>query len=185
MQLQEVAEIKFAFPEKSEKKLLHSPLWITAGSLLPYNVIGETKKDYGILPCDELLLNYNDIVVKRINPLFVNLISSKEQELYASTNLIIIRVKDYYEPKFIAYLLEKNIGKLYQESVGSVMPAISRKSIIEFDIGSPPPTEVQKAIGELCWLQKEKKKCMEKLCELETKLLQQRLNRIADTRGDK
>lgn len=175
MFLQEIAEIKFAFPEKGQGTSLCDAFWITAGSLRPNNEILDIKCDSIFIPDYNLLLQNDDIVIKRISPQFVNFISGINDKYYASSNLIIIRAKNGCFAKYLAYVLETNIEKLYQDAVGSVMPAIGRKGICELEIGSMPPFDKQKAIGELWWLIKEKDKLIEKLYEKETIKLKQQL----------
>lgn len=186
MFLQEVAEIKFVFPEKAQAGAsLDNVFWVTAGSLQPNNEIVDIRCNSIFVPDNSLLLRTGDIVIKRITPQFVNIISGVKDNCYASSNLIIIKAKNGYSEKYLAYVLETNIEKLYQDAVGSVMPAIGRKGIFEFDIGSPPPLNKQKIIGELWWLQKEKKKLTDKLYEKETIMLKQQLRKFTYAKGDK
>jgi len=179
MQLQEVAKIIFSFPEKAIGVPPYAARWITAGSLTPDNRIEGLKDDAAILPCDDLLINYQDIIIKRINPQYVNYIALNETKVYASSNLIIVRVNKKCVPQYIAYLLEKGINKLRQEISGAVMPSVSRKSITEFDIGQPPPHKKQLAIGELWRLQKEKIKLTAELNTKETLALQYKLDKVS------
>lgn len=179
MQLREVAKIIFSFPEKVIGDPPYAAKWITAGSLMSDNRIECLKVDAGILPCDDLLIHYQDIVIKRINPQFVNYIFFNETKVYASSNLIVVRVNKKCVPQYIAYLLEKGINKLRQEMSGAVMPAVSRKSIMEFDIGDLLPIKKQLAIGELWRLQKEKKALTAELNTKETLALQYKLNKAS------
>lgn len=179
MQLKEIAKIIFSFPEKAKGNLAYATKWITAGSLMPDNYIGGIKEDAAILPCEDLLISYQDIIIKRINPQFVNYISFNETKVYASSNLIIVRINKKCVSQYIAYLLEKGINKLRQEISGTVMPSISRKSITEFDIGELPPLNKQLAIGELWRLQKEKNKLTDELNLKETLALQYKLDKAS------
>lgn len=185
MYLNDVADIKFVFPEKAQETSVCDAFWVTASCLQANNEIVDIKSDSTFIPDDNLLLRNDDIVIKRISPQFVNLVSDVNGDWYAASNLIIIKANNGYSAKYLAYVLETNIEKLYQDAVGSVMPAIGRKGIFEFDIGSPPPLIKQEIIGELWWLLKEKKKLTEKLYEKETIMLKQQLRKLAYAKGDK
>lgn len=184
MFLQEVAEIKFAFPEKGQGTSLCDAFWVTAANLRPNNEILDLKHDSIFIPDDSLLLQNDDILIKRITPQFVNFVTGIDDKYYVSSNLIIIRTKNGCSAKYLAYVLESNIEKLYQDTVGSVIPAIGRKGICELEIGNMPPLDRQKAIGELWCLLKEKGKLTKKLYEKEAIKLKQQLKNCC-IKGDK
>ena len=172
MLLKDMAEIIFSFPEKGQAD---DTKWIYAACLQEDNRITELKTDCELLSSSEYKVKSGDIVVKRIQPQFVNYIN-EELDAYVAQNLVIIRSQNIVNAKYLAYVLEMSLEKLYKDMTGSVLTAINRKSFDELDIGALPPMREQKAIGELWWLAKEKKKLYETLLQKEKKLLRYRLN---------
>ena len=177
MRLKDVAEIKYAFSEKSIGSVSSSTGWITAGSLQANNVIGEIKYQEDAYQNPELLVQDKDILLKRIAPQYVNYVSYLEEEVYAGANLIIIRALPSFYSKFLAYILDTALQQLCHAAKGAVMPSIGRKELMEYDIGEPPTYEKQVAIGELWWLQKEKKKLMDEQNTKETSILLYKLEK--------
>ena len=172
MLLKDVAEIIFSFPEKGQADDVK---WIYAACLQEDNKIIELKTECELSPSPEYKVQKGDIVVKRIQPQFVNYIA-EDIDAYIAQNLVIVRSNGAVNPKYLAYILEMSLGKLYKDMTGSVLTAINRKGFEELDIGELPPAQTQIAIGELWWLTKEKKKLYEALLEKEKQLLQYRLN---------
>jgi hypothetical protein len=78
----------------------------------------------------------------------------------------------------LAYLLERDLSKLYKDTAGAILTAINRKCFDEFDVGGLPPIEKQKAIGELWWLEKERKKLYKELLVKEKQQLEYRLKNL-------
>ena len=91
---------------------------------------------------------------------------------------MIIRCNENINNKYLAYILEGDIKSLYAETTGSIIPAIKRKDLDEFDIGEIPPLNKQKAIGELWWLNKEKVKLSQKLNKIETQKIEYELQTL-------
>ncbi len=172
MFLKDVAEIIFSFPEKGQAD---DAKWIYAACLQEDNKIIELKTDCGLSLSSEYKVKKGDIVVKRIQPQFVNYIA-EDLDAYIAQNLVIVRSNGMINPKYLAYVLEMSLEKLYKDMTGSVLTAINRKGFDELDIDVLPPMQEQKAIGELWWLTKEKKKLYEVLLQKEKQLLQYRLN---------
>lgn len=171
MYLREIAEIIFSFPEKDE---VTKAEWICPAFLQEENVLTETKTEIGLKPSKSSEVRGGDIVIKRIQPQFVNYIS-KDANAHAGQNLVIVRSTGHVSPKYLAYLMERDIHKLYNDTTGTVLTSVNRKSFDNFDVGDLPPLNIQVAIGELWWLEKEKSK----LCkELLIKEKQQLLNKL-------
>lgn len=172
MLLKDTAEIIFSFPEKGPAD---DTKWIYAACLQEDNKIIELKTDCELSLSSEYKVKKGDIVVKRIQPQFVNYIA-EDLDAYIAQNLVIVRSGENVNPKYLAYVLEMSLGKLYKDMMGSVLTAINRKGFDELEIGELPPMQEQEAIGELWWLTKEKKKLYEALLQKEKQLLQYRLN---------
>ena len=159
MLLKEIAEIIFSFPDKGAGVTAD---WIYPAFLQEENVITEIKTEYELKTNPSCRIETGDIIIKRIQPQFVNYISEKI-DAYIGQNLIIVRSGGEVEPKYLAYLLERDLSKLYKDTAGAILTAINRKGFDEFDVGDLPPIEKQKAIGELWWLEKERKKLYQQL----------------------
>ena len=183
MKLKNVADIIFSFPTKDNSDFPIYEKWLTTASLLEYNEIGKVEKS-----CEwKIDRNYRvykgDIIMKRVRPQYVNYIN-KDIECYIGQNLAIIRANELVHSKYLAYIIDNNIKSLGVVEVGSVVPAIKRKDMEELDIGVLPSMRVQKAIGELWWLQKEKIMYSKNLIELEEKILNKKIEKLLKDKGE-
>ena len=105
--LKNVAEIIFCILEKGneEKKLL------TAANLLEDNQISKIDIDSKFKKDKSVIIKKNDILLKRINPTYVNFINCIKDEIYAGNNLIIIRPKTI-DAKYLAAIINKFINEI-------------------------------------------------------------------------
>lgn len=174
MFLSEVADIIFSFPDKGVEETAD---WVYPAFLEEDNIVSETKTEYDMRTNPACRIQVNDIIIKRIQPQFVNYISD-EIDAFAGQNLVTIRSRDLVEPKYLAYLLERDLNKLYKDTAGAILTAINRKCFDEFDIGDLPPKEKQKAIGELWWLNKERQKLYKELLAKEKRQLEYKLKTL-------
>ena len=174
MFLSEVADIIFSFPEKGVEETAD---WVYPAFLEEDNIVSETKTEYNMRTNFACLIQVGDIIIKRIQPQFVNYISD-EIDAFAGQNLVTIRSRGLVEPKYLAYLLERDLNKLYKDTAGAILTAINRKCFDEFDIGKLPPKEKQKAIGELWWLNKERQKLYKTLLAKEKQQLEYKLKTL-------
>ena len=160
--LKNVAEIIFCILEKGneEKKLL------TAANLLENNQISNIEIDYKFKKDESVIIKKNDILLKRINPTYVNFINEVKDNIYAGNNLIIIRPKNI-DAKYLAAILNTNIEKFTKKnSIGAIVPSIGRKEIEKFEIEICSKKQ-QVILGEY-WLKSIKKRVLEtKKIELE------------------
>ncbi len=171
MLLSEIADIIFSFPDKDKNAVAD---WIYPAFLFEDNVITETKTENNLKTNLACRIKIGDIIIKRIQPQYVNFVSNKI-DAYIGQNLVIVRSRGQIEPKYLAYLLERKLNKLYKDTAGAVLTAISRKSFDEFDIGELPLIREQNAIGELWWLEKERRKLYKKLLYKEKQQLEYKL----------
>ena len=174
MLLKEIAEIVFSFPDKGADVTAD---WIYPAFLQEENVITEIKTEYEFKTNPSCKIEIGDIIIKRIQPQFVNYISEKI-DAYIGQNLVIVRSCNEIDSKYLAYLLERDLSKLYKDTAGAILTAINRKCFDEFDVGDLPPKEKQKAIGELWWLEKERKKLYKQLLIKEKQQLEYRLKNL-------
>ncbi len=174
MLLKEVAEIIFSFPDKGVDVTAD---WIYPAFLQEENVITEIKTEYEFKTNPFCKIEIGDIIIKRIQPQFVNYVSEKI-DAYIGQNLIIVRSCSKLNSKYLAYILERDLSKLYKDTAGAILTAINRKCFDEFDVGDLPPIEKQKAIGELWWFEKERKKLYLQLLIKEKQQLEYRLKNL-------
>ena len=160
--LKDIAEIKFCILEKgNEEKYL-----LTPANLLEDNQISKIDIDNKFKKNEDVVVKNNDIVLKRINPSYINFIDNWDNKIYAGNNLIIIRPKDI-DAKYLAAILNSNIQQFSKKnSVGAILPSIGRKELEEFEI-EICTREKQKVLGEY-WIKTVNKRVLErKKIELE------------------
>lgn len=186
VKLCEIAETKFSFPEKYKKNEIgKKAVWATAALLQNNNTIGEMQLDESLKPTDQLELLQGDIIIKRINPTYINFIGNAIHKSYVGNNLIIVRTKQGYSAKYIAFILNEIIGKFVKDSSsGSVVPAVNKLDLDNLIIDIPVALKVQEAIGELWYLGTEKKKLIQRLSELELLSNNIKLNQFIKRIGD-
>lgn len=165
--LKDVAEIKFCIVNNSKEgqnsKLLK---WLTASNLLPDNIIDGISEGEKFFKDKSLRIYKGDIIIKRIQPSYINYVDEDLPDTYAYNNLIIVRTKDI-NAKYLATVLNYKIKEIsLSSSVGSTMPSIGRNELEQFIIPIPS-IETQKLIGEIWHKSIEKKKMAVKLAQLE------------------
>lgn len=178
MKLKNVADIIFAFPVKGEKDAHKEILWLTTQNLMENNIVNKLERGLDFVPDSELKVAKGDVILRRVRPQFVNYIDIDE-ECYMGQNLALIRANELIDAKYLAYMLETAILDMTL-CEGSIIPSVSRKELMDIDIGMLPSREHQKAIGELWWLQSEKKKKTDKLMQLEKTLLKAKLKQLTN-----
>ena len=164
--LKDVAEINFILSigkAKDTKPLL----WMTASHLLPENKVLMDFEEKAGNENEASKIYKNDILIKRISPSFINYIDMDLENIYAYSNLIIVRPNSSVAPKYLAYIIDQNIEKLStRSSVGAVMPSLGKNelSLLEVPILSQ---KEQKKIGALWYWGIEKKKHLDRLSEVQ------------------
>ena len=182
MLLRDVSEIIFAFPEKGLVESDNVACFANAISFRENNIVSNFRKEPDLIPDERYRPHAGDIIIRRVQPTFVNYINA-DADYYLGQNLIIIRPRpDVILGKYLAFVLENGLDRLHAESAGSLIPSLKRKDLECFDIGSPPPLQKQKVIGELWWLNKEKIKLQNQLESAETVLLRKTLTKLVDER---
>ena len=171
MFLSEVANIIFSFPEKGGEETAD---WVYPAFLEENNIIAGIKTEKEMATNPLCKIKVGDIIIKRIQPQFVNYVA-EDLNAYIGQNLVIVRSRKEIEPKYLSYILERDLNKLYRDTAGAILTAINRKCFDEFDIGELPPKEKQKAIGELWWLNKERQKLYKELLAKEKQQLEYKL----------
>ena len=174
MLLNEIADIIFSFPDKGADV---TEDWIYPAFLQEDNVITEIKTEYDLKTNPACRIEAGDVIIKRIQPRFVNYVSNKI-DAYIGQNLVIVRSRGVVDSKYLAYILETDLSRLYKDTAGAILTAINRTCFDEFDVGELPPTKIQQAIGELWWLEKERNKLYKDLLSKEKKQLEYRLKSL-------
>ena len=166
--LYELADIKFCTITPSRAKKQNTPSkWYACANFMSDNVIvGDVFESY-ITPEKGLQIRKEDIVIKRITPLFVNYINDIQDEIYAGNNLIIVTSKENIYSKYLAMVLNDKIKSLSDaSSIGAVMKSINRGDLEQVSVPFPE-YQRQVAIGNAWYYNIELKKMRNRLNELE------------------
>lgn len=131
---------------------------------------------------DNYILRENDILIKRLNPDHVTLVSSDLPATTFSNNLFVIRVLGGHVPAYIACVLEsQGIAWLSGNIVGSVsaIKSISAKGLAALTI---PAVSYQKqtAIGRLWRLAKRRRQLLTGMIAEDQRLLAAVINNLQD-----
>ena len=184
--LVDVAEIKFCSVSPGRTKTQEEPtLWLQCANFSRNNTVTCDATVTNYVPDDELLIKKDDIVVKRISPMFVNYIDYIPDEMYAGNNLIVITPKQEVYSKYLAMLLNERIESLSESSsVGAVMKSVSRQHLEEIELPILP-YEKQVLIGDLWYSSIELEKMRTRLAELESKKRNYQIKKYVETFGGK
>lgn len=127
----------------------------------------------------------DDILVKRLNPSFVHIVSDETAGMIASQNLLVVRPSDGISPFYLGYLLEQKeiIGQILQVT-GSAAPikAISIKKLADTMIPIVS-SENQNKIGELWRLSRQRKHLLQEYIDENDKLVSALTSRIINGGG--
>ena len=184
VRLVDVAEIKFCSVSPGRTKTQESPtMWLQCANFLRNNTVTGDATVTNYVPDDELLIKKDDIVVKRISPMFVNYIDYIPDEMYAGNNLIVITSKQEVYSKYLAMVLNEKIETLSESSsVGAVMKSVSRQHL-EDAIIPLLPYEKQILVGDLWYDGIELEKMRIRLTELESIKRNYQIKKYVETFG--
>lgn len=111
---------------------------------------------------DKQLLSVGDILVKRLNPSFVHVVTMESVGLVASQNLLVVRPGQEIDPDYLGYLLEqKDILGQVEHVTGSTtaIKAVSVKKLAGITIPVIPLTE-QRKVGAVWKLSRKRKQLL-------------------------
>ncbi len=184
--LKDVADINFCTVTPSRSKPSATPTnWLLCANFLADNQIDGYITTNFVMPDESWLLHKDDIVVKRITPTFVNYVDTIDINTYCGNNLIIVTPKENIDAKYIAMILNEQIGSFSKESsVGAVMKSISKSDLEAMSIPYPD-TKIQKKIGLLWYKGIELKKKRTRLAELENIKMNYSINKAIKMLGGK
>lgn len=165
--LKDIADIKFCIVSNCKEDEKPERLkWVAASNLLADNIINEVSESEKHIKDDSLLIRKGDIIIKRIQPTFINYFDTDSHDTYAYNNLIIVRSKDI-DAKYLAAFLSNKIKDIsIRGSTGAVIPSIGRSELENIFVPICSREE-QKLIGEVWYKSIEKKKMNIRLAELE------------------
>lgn len=184
VRLVDVAEIKFCSVSPGRTKTQESPtMWLQCANFLRNNTVTGDATVTNYVPDDELLIKKDDIVVKRISPMFVNYIDYIPDEMYAGNNLIVISPKQEVYSKYLAMVLNEKIETLSESSsVGAVMKSVSRQHLEDVIIPLLP-YEKQILVGDIWYDGIELEKMRTRLAELESIKRNYQIKKYVETFG--
>ena len=166
--LRDISDVRFCLVDSSDKHY-DDVKWITVSNLLPNNVVEGFDDSIFALPSEMVKIKKDDIVIRRIAPTYINIISDIGDGYYAFNNLIILRANEQIDAYYLAYYLDTYIEDIIRRlKKGTVMPTLTRSDIEEIEVPIPSMAE-QQALGRLWYLSGEKKKLLERLFELDNK----------------
>ena len=133
------------------------------------------------------LLAPGDILVKRLNPSFVYIVTNNEKGAVASQNLLVVRPGPEIDPKYLACLLEQKeiIGQVEHVSgTAAAIKAISQKKLAEITIPVVPLQE-QRRLGEIWRLARKRKALLREYIAENDKLVSMVISKITTGGGEK
>ena len=111
---------------------------------------------------DKQLLSVGDILVKRLNPSFVHVVTLESVGMVASQNILVVRPGAEIDPDYLGYLLEqKDILGLVEHVTGSAaaIKAVSVKKLAGIAIPVIPLPE-QRKVGDIWKLSRKRKQLL-------------------------
>lgn len=184
--LKDVADINFCTITPSRSKPSATPTsWLLCANFIADNQIDENVTTNYVMPDESWLLHKDDIVIKRITPTFVNYVDAIDINTYCGNNLIIVTPNTGIDAKYLAMILNEQIGDFSKESsVGAVMKSISKSDLEAMSIPYPD-IEIQEKIGLLWYNGIELKKKRTRLAELENIKTNYSINKAIKMLGGK
>ena len=161
-QLGDVAEIMTGMTGFAEKGNYRYKV-VQPNSFSDTGVMGSVEQQRrGDELSEKQLLMLGDILVKRLNPSFVHVVTLESVGMVASQNLLVVRPKSEVDPFYLGYLLEqKEIMGQVEHVTGSAaaIKAISVKKLAGITIPVIPMAD-QRKVGEIWKLSRKRKQLL-------------------------
>lgn len=144
----------------------------------------QTRKDAA---ASQLVLRVGDILVKRLNPSFVYIVSDSEAGAVASQNLLVVRPGAGIDPQYLACLLEQKeiVGQVEHVSgTSAAIKAISQKKLAEIMIPVVPLAE-QRKLGEIWRISRKRKALLREYITENDRLVSMLASKITTGGGEK
>lgn len=135
---------------------------------------------------DKQLLSVGDILVKRLNPSFVHVVTLESAGMVASQNLLVVRPGAEMDPDYLGYLLEQKeiIGQVeHVTGSAAAIKAISVKKLADILIPVVPITE-QRKVGAIWKLGRKRKRLLNEYMAENDKVVSVLTSRIINRGGD-
>ena len=160
--LGDIAEIMAGIPGFTDKgkfkyRVVQPNSFTDTGEM---NVVEVQKRDDEI--SERQLLTSGDILVKRLNPSFVHVVTIESEGMAVSQNLLVVRPGNEVDPYYLGYLLEqKEILGQVEHVIGSAaaIKAISIKKLADIMIPVIPIAD-QRKVGEVWTLSRKRKQLL-------------------------
>ena len=135
---------------------------------------------------DKQLLSVGDILVKRLNPSFVHVVTLESVGMVASQNILVVRPGAEIAPDYLGYLLEqKEILGHVEHVTGSAaaIKAISIKKLAGITVPIIPLSD-QRKVGELWKLSRKRKQLLNEYIVENDRLVSMLTSRIITGGGN-
>ena len=136
---------------------------------------------------DKQLLSVGDILVKRLNPSFVHVVTLESVGMVASQNILVVRPGAEIDPDYLGYLLEqKEILGQVEHVTGSTtaIKAVSVKKLAGITIPVIPLTE-QRKVGAVCRLSRKRKQLLNEYMTESDRLVSLLASQIINAGGNR
>lgn len=134
---------------------------------------------------DKQLLSEGDILIKRLNPSFVHVVTLESVGMVASQNLLVVRPSAEIDSNYLGYLLEqKEILGQVEHVTGSAVAikAISVKKLADIMVPVVPVTE-QRKIGAIWKLSRKRRQLLNQYMAENDKLMSLLASQIINSGG--
>lgn len=179
--LGEIADVIVGIPEeKNQNEKVFKYYCIQPSHLRDFNQIDEADMVFrGSRVNNFDLVKANDILIKRLSPSNINLLIEATPNTYVSGNVMIIRTRENYNPKYVASILEsQGLPTLQHHTARGVsVQTVSKAELQNLKIPLLPLAK-QNLIGEIWFLGKEKQRLLKKLADEEARYYKALLDRL-------
>ena len=135
---------------------------------------------------EKLLLSSEDILVKRLNPSFVHVVSEETVGMAASQNLLVVRPSSEINTFYLGYLLEQKeiIGQVeHVPGSAAAIKAVSVKKLADTKIPIIP-LDKQHKVGEIWKLSRRRKQLLNEYMKENDRLVSMMASQIINGGGN-
>ena len=186
--LGEIAEIIAGIPEEKKKgDKEYKYFCIQPSHLNNNNKLLKFDVVYRAKPINEkALVKKEDILIKRLSPSYINLVTDSYKNAYVTSNIMIVRCNEKIISDYLAAILEvQGLRTLkHHTKRGVTVQTISKKELSLIEIPMPD-LHTQKILGEIWLLNKCKQKLLNDLAIKENDFIQSLFNTILAMKGSK
>lgn len=146
----------------------------------------ETQKRGDEISKRQLLIS-GDVLVKRLNPSFVHVVTSESAGMAVSQNLLVVRPEDGVDPYYLGYLLEqKEILGQVEHVTGSAaaIKAVSIKKLADIMVPIISIAD-QRKVGEVWKLSRKRKQLLNDYMAESDRLVSMMTSKIISGGGNK